>query len=93
MCVRGGGEGDWEMGGRALCFWWGLHLCDTQTPLHQPTLPMQVFAEHPERFCTEIVLQDAENKVWWHYLVQASGVHVCVRARVCEGVCERVSGL
>ena len=32
----------------------------------------QVFAEHPERLCTEIVLQDADSKIWWHYLVQAS---------------------
>ncbi|PRW59161.1 septin GTPase [Chlorella sorokiniana] len=30
----------------------------------------RVFAENPEALCTEIVLQDSEHKVYYHYLVQ-----------------------
>lgn len=33
-------------------------------------LLLQVFERTPDRYATEIMLQDAENKVWFHYLVQ-----------------------
>ncbi len=32
----------------------------------------QVFERSPENLCTEICLKDHDNKVWYHYLVQAS---------------------
>lgn len=30
----------------------------------------KVFGDAPERLCTELVLKDEEQQVWWHYLVQ-----------------------
>lgn len=31
---------------------------------------LQIFRDNPEALCTEIVLQDGDNKVYYHYLVQ-----------------------
>jgi hypothetical protein len=31
---------------------------------------LQIFVEKPQALCTEIVLQDSDNKVYFHYLVQ-----------------------
>jgi hypothetical protein len=33
---------------------------------------VQIFCDRPEALCTEVVLQDGENKVYYHYLVQVS---------------------
>lgn len=39
-----------------------------------------VFASHPERLCTELMVKDEDGMVWWHYLVQ-------VRTSLLESIC------
>ena len=34
---------------------------------------VQVFERDPGALCTEIILKDSENKVWYHYVVQVRG--------------------
>ena len=51
-------------------------------PLPSSCLPLpappQIFQDNPEALCTEIVLQDSEHKVFYHYLVQDTpGQHTC----------------
>lgn len=52
-------------------------------PAQVPRL-LQIFCDRPEALCTEVVLQDGENKVYYHYLVQAGpwaqGAVLSVRA-------------
>jgi hypothetical protein len=43
-----------------------------------------VFRRHPERLCTELVLQDEDDMVWWHYQVQVRRRASSVRALSCR---------
>ncbi|PSC73238.1 septin-7-like isoform X11 [Micractinium conductrix] len=45
---------------------------DASFPVNDASAPnaKRLFGENPEALCTEIVLQDPESKVYWHYLVQ-----------------------
>lgn len=45
---------------------------DASFPVNDASMPnaQRIFADNPELLCTEIVLQDTENKVYFHYLVQ-----------------------
>jgi hypothetical protein len=31
---------------------------------------MQIFSRNPKRLCTEIIIQDPDQVIVWHYLVQ-----------------------
>ncbi|KAI3438983.1 hypothetical protein D9Q98_001397 [Chlorella vulgaris] len=45
---------------------------DASFPVNDASTPNapQIFVEKPQALCTEIVLQDSDNKVYFHYLVQ-----------------------